>query len=84
MRRIQETINRNIKRFKENIDYIDLKRVDYIDMLRDVGNTDNNLLKQITMSDVFNNLGLIDFTKQVGQNDLFLNLDFTKAQVGNT
>lgn len=33
---VRENINKNLKRFKENIDYIDLKKV--------IGNTDNNLL----------------------------------------
>ena len=36
---IRENINNNIKRFKENIDFIDLKKV--------IGNTDNNLLFDI-------------------------------------
>lgn len=43
---VRELINRHIKRFKENIDLVDLK--------------------------------------QVVDNDLFLNLNFTKAQVGNS
>ena len=46
VRQIRELINRNINRFKVNVDLVDLK--------------------------------------QIVQNDLFLNLDFTKAQVGNS
>ena len=46
VKHVRELINKNIKRFKNNIDLVDLK--------------------------------------QVGDNDLFLNLDFTKAQVGNS
>ncbi|WP_338659718.1 phage antirepressor KilAC domain-containing protein [Paraclostridium sordellii] len=46
VREIRQLIKNNISRFKESIDYIDLK--------------------------------------QINQNDVFFNLDFTKAQVGNS